>query len=288
MQKLRQEGQDLVNESGQVFDLDKFSRFKHGSTGVAAEYGSDMARSLAEAHPELLTPQVELVVSASFSKFMPLASDSLGDAFYRSLNYSLVQRDLPPADRVKIHRSELIEGDYSKMSQAERDAINEKDKLSLPEGVVRGKHLLVVDDVRMTGGCERKIDEYVQSLDLLSVWYLYAAQIDGAQAQSGPQLEARMNTAYVNNLERLAEVVTAKDFLLNSRAAKFIIGYDDKSELRQFLGAMDDQFVYNLYTGVTGNGYNRMEKYGESVDAIEGELGKRRMIRGGQLYPARG
>ena len=154
----------------------------------------------------------------------------------------------------------------------------DRDRLSLPEGLVQGKHVLVIDDVRMTGFHEQKIDEYIQSLDMLSVWYLYAIRIDEAMAKKDPTLEARMNKAYVNDLTRLAEVITTRDFLLNSRTCKFIIDYTDENELGRFLEIMDDAFLYELYFGVIGNGYSRMDRYKNATGMLETLLTKRGIL----------
>ena len=46
---------------------------------------------------------------------------------------------------VRLHRAELLEGDYSALSLVDREAFVQKDKLSMPEQLVAGKNLLVID-----------------------------------------------------------------------------------------------------------------------------------------------
>ena len=117
---VREENGQLITQDNTPLDLTTFSRFKHGGGKEAQQYGFDMANAFEVVHPEVFTPDRELVVTASISKFLPLASDSLADAFANALNYSLHRKNLPPADRMKIHRAELVEGDYSALSESER------------------------------------------------------------------------------------------------------------------------------------------------------------------------
>ena len=130
-------------------------------------------------------------------------------------------------------------GDYGTLSAQARDLHMAANVLSFRRfrpAQVRGAHLLVVDDVRVTGAHQRCLMRASEDLPLAARTFLYIAAFPGQLSGCfDPAQEDALNHTAVKTLDDLAEIVEAEDFAWNVRVCKFTLNPANHGELPRFL-----------------------------------------------------
>ena len=138
---------------------------------------------------------------------------------------------------------------------------------------MRGAHLLVVDDVRVTGAHQRCLMRASEALPLAARTFVYIAAFP---AQPGgrfdPAQEDTLNHAAVKTLGDLADIVETEDFGWNVRVCKFALSPANRAALPPFLRRMPDWFVRDLYRNSCLDGYAQMAIYAPSHALVRAEL----------------
>jgi hypothetical protein len=141
---------------------------------------------------------------------------------------------------------------------------------------VRDAHLIVVDDVKVTGAHQRCLTRASEKLPLSAQTFLYIGAFAGSSGQYvDPVLEDVLNHAAVKTLGDLAGIVRAADFAWNNRACKFLLNPANRGDLPRFLAGMPDWFVRDLYRNSRRDGYAQMDIYAGSHVIVRTELDKR-------------
>ena len=267
------------------FDTQSYSRFKYGDGNIARLYAFGLAEVLAQTRPELIYGNEQVVITSSAFKYVPTASHAIATAFQDAISYLRYTQGLPASDNIKIHRAHVEEGDYGTRSLGEREEIMRRNGIRIDGDYIKGKHLLIIDDVIITGSHERKVEQIIDSLGLLSVQFLYALQMDAEEAKADPTIEDRLNHSAVRTLENLAQIIETRNFLINARVCKFVLSQKEPAELSLFLQSANNEFLYSLYVSAIGDGYVYMEGYQANTKLIEKEMMARGLIKDGKLQP---
>jgi hypothetical protein len=243
-----------------VLDPTDFSRFKHGAADATWRLG----RHLADRVPEGVATAERLVLTASCFKFVPLASVALARVVGHRLNRTRAEAGLPPVTPTQFYRERLIEGDYSTMTLAEREAFIAGDVIRVDPEPLAGAAVLVVDDLRVTGFHEGRLASVLEAVGVPAATFAYCAVIDGT---GDPTVERRMNTASVGSLDALARLANGDGFILNSRVCKLILGAP-AAEFAEFLRVVPDDLRRALVTAWECNGYAVMTRYREAYETL--------------------
>ncbi|HSI21249.1 MAG TPA: phosphoribosyltransferase family protein [Verrucomicrobiae bacterium] len=246
-------------------DLNQFSQFKHGSGAAAQRFGRAMSAYLAESAPVVFEPEVVLI--ASCYKYAPVAAQALADETMLSLNELRITKGLPAIKRGRIYRGEVFEIDYSALSDADRKALLANDALLVDVELMKGKHVIVIDDVRITGGHERKIDPVLAEIGAASVTYVYLAAFN--EMPQSATIERELNHATVKTPANVFALASQPDFRLNSRVVKFLLGASTAEELIQNLAP---DALLDFYKAALGNGYALMPRFHETLKALRVHL----------------
>jgi hypothetical protein len=234
-----------------------YSRYKYGSLTATDAFARALGAALGERHPEVARGPRLLMTSSPYA-YVPTAATTLARRLRPLLNSA---------------------GDYGTLSAQARDRHMAANALSFrrfrPEQV-RGAHLLVVDDVRVTGAHQRCLMRASEELPLAARTFLYIASFHGpAGVGFDPTQEDALNHAAVRTLADLAAIVAAGDFAWNVRACKFMLNPANHGDLPGFLRRMPGWFVRDLYRNSRGDGYWRMPSYAASHAVVRAELGRR-------------
>lgn len=241
-----------------ALDPGDFSAFKHGASAATWRLGSHLAAHL----PAHVAGAESLVLTASCYKFVPLASVALARVVAHRLNRARAGAGLEPVVRTQFYREQLIEGDYSTMSLAEREAFIADDVIRVdPEPFADGAAVLVVDDLRVTGFHEGRLAGVLEGVGVRAATFAYLAAIDGT---GDPTVERRMNTAAVDSLDALLAV---DGMLLNSRVCKLILGAP-AADFARFVGLLPEKLRTDLVTAWECNGYAVMNTYRARYEAL--------------------
>jgi hypothetical protein len=272
-----------------MFSSARYSRYKYGSVTATEVFARALVTALDQRHPEF-TRAPRLLMTSSPYAYVPTAATTLARSLQPLLNAARSGHGLPAAPLVKVDRVRTSAGDYGTLSAEARDRHMAANALSLRRfrpGQVRGAHLLVVDDVRVTGAHQRCLMRASEELPLAARAFLYIASFcEPPGADLDPTLEDALNHAAVKTLSDLAGIVEADDFAWNVRACKFILDPANYGELPRFLRRMPSSFVRALHRNSRRDGYWRMTRYAPSHTVIRAELCQRLRTRPAARTPA--
>jgi hypothetical protein len=220
-----------------------------------------------EVHPELALASRLLMASSPYAR-VPAAATTLARRLRPVLNAARAVNGLAPVPLLRVDRVAASAGDYGTLSAQARDLHMAANVLSFRRfrpAQVRDAHLLVVDDVRVTGAHQRCLMRASEALPLAARTFLYIAAFPGQLTGcSDPVQEDVLNHTAVKTLDDLAEIVEAADFAWNVRVCKFTLSPANHGQLPPFLRRMPDWFIRDLHRGSRLDGYARMAPYAPS------------------------
>jgi PRTase ComF-like len=260
------------------FDPVKYSRYKYGSIAAADDFAQALEVAFGRRYPEVVcTPR--LLMTSSPYTYVPTAATTLARGLQPLLNAVRAGHGLPPVPLVKVERVSPGAGDYGTLSAGDRDRRMAARTLSFRRfraDHVRDAHLLVIDDVRVTGAHQRSLIRASERLPLAARTFLYIASFQSPAADCfDPTQEDALNHVAVKTLGDLAGIVAADDFAWNVRACKFVLSPAHRDGLAQFLGRMPHWFVRDLDRNARRDGYAHMSPYAPSHAVVLAELSRR-------------
>jgi PRTase ComF-like len=256
-----------------------YSRYKYGSVTATETFARTLGTAFGERHPEVVrTPR--LLLTSSPYTYVPTAATTLARRMQPALSAARARYGLPPAPLVQVDRINTAAGDYGTLSAQARDRRMAANTLSFRRfrpDQIRDAHLLIVDDVRVTGAHQRCLMSASEELPFVTRTFLYIATFSGPEnGYFDPTQEDTLNHAAIKTLGDLAGIVEANDFAWNVRVCKFALNSVNRGDLPRFLGRMPDWFVRDLYRNSSDqDGYSRMGAYAPSHAIVCTELGRR-------------
>jgi hypothetical protein len=259
-------------------------RFNRGRRLVRPHLG----QAFLDRNPRL-AHEPRLLIASSPYRRVPTAANTLAARFGTVLNAARAGRGLSPAPLVHIERMTVSSGDYGTLSAEARIRLMAVNALSFDRlrPYADGTHLIVIDDVKVTGAHQRCLTRASETLPLRSRTFLYIAAFDGTSAERlDPTLEDRLNHAVISTLDDLAGIVKDSHFSWNVRVCKFLLCPANRGDLPAFLIRMTDRFVRELRHNSLIDGYARMTAYRESHAIVRRELRRRDRLRASPRRPA--
>jgi hypothetical protein len=260
------------------FSPTRYSRYKYGSVTATDAFAGTLGAAFAERHPDLAFAPRLLLTSSPYI-YVPTAATTLARRLQPVLNAARARRGLLPAPLLQVDRVNPTSGDYGTLSGAEREGLMASNVLSFrrfrPEQV-RDAHLLIVDDLRVTGAHQRCLARASDRLPLAARTFLYLAAFGRpADGRFDPTQEDALNHAAVRTLHDLAAIVAADDFTWNVRVCKFIFDPAQRDDLPRFLARMPGWFVRDLHRNSRRDGFGQMSSYAPSHALVRAELAGR-------------
>jgi hypothetical protein len=266
-----------------------YSRYKYGSVAATESFARALASALGERHPEIVRAPGLVMTSSPYAR-VPTAATTLARRLQPLLNVTRARRGRQPAPLVQVERIGTSAGDYGTLSAPARDQRMAASALSFRRftpGQADGAHLLVIDDVRVTGAHQRCLLRASEELPLAARTFLYIASFPSRASTSfDPTQEDRLNHAAIKTLGDLARIVEAGDFTWNVRACKFVLSPANHDDLPRFLRRMPGWFVRGLHRNSRLDGYWKMTLYASSHAVVCAELSTRQGMRPATRQPA--
>lgn len=253
-----EDGQRIITSDGGTFDTHTYSRFKYSDPNAAAYYGTLLAEGIQRCHifQKANTNPDDVVITASAYKSLPTAAQAVATAAIETLKASGC-----PVHKGRIHRDKLTEGDYGAMSADERAYWMSCNGLWVDPEIFEGRHVIVADDVSISGAHGRAIVSMFASVPLASLTLMHIIELDPALAIKDPKIEDRMNHAVIKNLGDLRHLINQHpEYTPNARTVKFVLSHPI-DQLTAFLRSLPDSLVCQLHYGVQADEYDRMQSY---------------------------
>lgn len=266
----------VYDEEGNVFDAQAYSKFKYGDARKAERYGIKLAQEFIKQNQDIFLGEdheTNFIIAEHPRKYILKGANVISRHFQNYLNLYLVSNGKNPIMSVPIFMSSVFEGDYGTFDKVIRDKVMSKQQFFTSTELFQNKHIILVDDIRITGTGERKIASFLEELNPESVHFLYVAKLNQNQADSNPEIESLINHVWMNDPERLIEIMNTDYFALNARVAKHVLTLNGQT-LVQFLSKITDTRIKELYFAVISDGYSVLSKYGQSYGLLEYEFNK--------------
>lgn len=240
------------------FNPTNYSKFKFGSKVVARQFGKELADGFWEEFEHNI-PNEQIVVFPSPYNFIPTATFVLKDYFIRHFNEYLIDSGKLPVEEGRIVRNTTYREDYGAMNSEERMRLIGNDKFHIDTEFVKGKTLIFIDDIRVTGAHERMIDKLISEYGLTNqCYFIYFASVESETIPA--QIENELNYFYVKSLMDVNRIIHDEDFIFNTRTVKYILN-STPTDCKDFLNYQSGKILSNLYHLAIGNSYHLIPEY---------------------------
>jgi hypothetical protein len=261
-------------EEFNLIDIEKYSKFKHGSKSLAREFGFALGDSFvkSDTFTELVKSNKPIVVCPAPFNNIPTASYTLKDYFLARLADACHQYDVE-IEEVKVYRKHSYNTEYGEMTASERDKAISADTFQIDREFVSGKHVIFVDDCRISGAHERRMQYMVNKQKLnISSSYIYYAALTTENAD--PRIENQLNHQAIHNIDSIIDLILYDEFTWNTRVVKKVLR-SNVTDLSRFVSRLMDKSadlaVRTIHTMVTYailNGYHKDETMTESINDL--------------------
>ena len=258
---------EVMCSDGSSFDRVAYSRFKYGFLPPAIEYGKQLAALVADELFDVAGDRPIIVVSAPY-KYLPTASEAIARAMLQELSLLAVLDGREPPVLLPFGKTQVGDSSYARSSEADRLAKLATLGLHIDERRIPGSHVLVVDDIRITGTAQKATATYLEQLDPASIWYLHAARLPEDVGKEFPHLESELNETVPHSLRGFFQEMLAGEFQLNTRVLRYILETEDTEEFRLFLGAMPIANLVEIHQAAVGTGVEYYRKHRHNLDIV--------------------
>lgn len=240
----------------------EYSRFKYGSKSIARKFG----KSIGEMLTQMLTENKQYVVVPAPYNFIPTATYALKDYVIATMNRKAADRGFKPVQEAKIFRPASYNADYGNMTLDERREAIGSEKFHVDVEFLKGKTVLFLDDIRVTGAHEERIIEMIQRLQPdCECIFVYFARVIG---EVDPKVENHLNYYAMKSLLDLDKIIKNDEFIFNTRNIKFILSAPAE-EFRNFIQYQKRIFSETLYSDLIGNGYHLEPDFATNVNYLK-------------------
>jgi predicted phosphoribosyltransferase len=254
-----------IGADGTTIDKVRYSRYKYGQVEAVEAFAAELARAAVAHSPEFA--DAPTTVTAPASRTVPIGADMLADGVLRHLNHARTAQLREPAVRAKLQRFEVPSGDYGSEDLETRKALLAAERISSIPELFTDRHVIVVDDLWVTGTSAEVTAAAVERWRPASLTYLVIATVQPHLADLYPEVEHELNHAAVNSLPALAELTRDGSVVVNQRVCKFVLSHP-ASVVEAWLPGLAPQFVWQLYSAVLAEGFGLMPEYRETVAVI--------------------
>lgn len=256
------------DDQNKPFCFSKYSKLKFGCDKSAQEFGTHLAQSFFKAHSDSILVDRAVVIPSPYN-YVPNAATVLTRHFVRELNHLVVHRNGEPVEYSTINRKVSYVQDYGFLKAEQRKGLIDNDVFYLNPEFYQDKTLIFVDDVRITGTHENKLEELLDQRNIKnSVFYLYIGDYSGNR----PEIESELNFASVKNIHDYINIAKGGAHMI-VRPIKYILGASE-SDRAELLKSLHSQQLNALYYGILGDGLYKIPQYQKAFGQIKSFMGK--------------
>ena len=250
-----------------AFDLKAYSRFKYGEQSYADLAGSILASLFISVFPTYFETADEcssssssgsssgtsLLVTESPYHCVPGAATGLKLYFLNHINKVRVSKGLSTVPDTKINRLKAFAGDYSELGVDERvKRMKTTARYYVDSALVKGKHLIVIDDCKISGSHIENIYQELQSTEVAQVTFIILVE---AFDKCPCSIETFLNHSSVNDLSTWSIVQQLSSTRLTQRSIKFLLrSKESESKILSELAKLPLHFLTGIYYGIINDG----------------------------------
>jgi hypothetical protein len=246
------------------FEASDYSKLKFGSDIAARKFGYALAKSFFEKYSDKLMANDCVVIPSPYN-FVKNAATLMTLHFVDALNELLVDANGNNVEYSIIHRKVSYTNDYGFLSKEKRKGLIDNDNFYLNKAFLKGKFLIFIDDVKITGTHEEKLKEVLADNKMRNeVAFLYFAEYFG----DDPSIEAKLNFAGINSLWDYKDLSEEPNHQIIIRPIKYVLSQDGHT-FQQVLSSFSKDKLYEIYLGSLAEGYYKIEKYQANLKLLK-------------------
>lgn len=257
----------IYNSESFGFSPADYSRFKFGDDMIAQKFGTDLAEYFIKQYLQANPIFNQIVVLSSPYSFIPTATFAMKDYFVFTLNRWLVENSFNVVQETKVHRTTSYKEDYGELDAEQRMKLIGNDSFHIDRDFLKGKTLLFLDDIKITGSHERMIRKMLLEYELNNDTHLlYFAELENKDIH--PNIENLLNYYDVKSIFDLHTIINSRSFRINTRIVKYILNSDYHS-FQIFILNQSENFISLLYNMALGNNYHTIHQYHKNLNYIK-------------------
>jgi hypothetical protein len=267
----------ITNADSFSFEPAEYSNFKFGDDKIAEKFGNNLAEKfIKDVLSVINVSTTQFVVISSPYSFIPTATFSLKNHFVSILNNWLASQSFPVVQETKIYRTITYKEDYGELNAEQRIKLIGNDVFYIDTEFIKGKTLIFLDDIRITGSHERMISKMLDRYQINNNSYLlYFAELINTNIH--PNIENYLNYYSIKSIFDLDKLIDSEDFVINTRVVKFIL-HTDKANFKLFIQNKKTKFLKLLYNMAIGNGYHSINVYSGNILTLKKEISNSQLI----------
>ena len=204
--------------AGAGFDIEAYSRMKFGSDRAAKELGVEMADGFVRHHRDVLDRRCVVIPAPSTT--VPVAATLLSRHFTNRLNARLIAEGARPVEWTLAHRDITYNNNYADLPGEERRQLLATDRVYFNKDFITGKFLIFIDDCRITGAHEEKLEASLRNEALPND---HAFACFAAYTGDNPSIESRLNHAAIKSADDLIELSFEPGHQVTTRAVRLLL-----------------------------------------------------------------
>lgn len=239
------------------FDIKDYSKLKFGDRIIAKQFGYELAESFYNTHTDVLLAEDCVVISSPYN-YIKNAATIMTEYFIERLNQLLVNACGKSVEYTTIHRKVSYTADYGFLSKEKRKSLLNNDEFYINKDFVKGKTIIFVDDVKITGTHEDKLKDILDetSLNNIGHFFLYYANYSGNQ----PDIESKINFASAKTDKDFSDLLTNKNAEMIIRPIKYIMSLEE-DKFSRIITSLGFYYSYKLYNACLAEGYYKIPQY---------------------------
>lgn len=255
------ESGEVHDENGADFDPAAYSRMKYGSRKDTKQFAEEITQTISQDMPSILESETPPLLLVAYKAVQP-ACGYLSRYSLDIINRERVERGLEPGEVVKIHKGQVTATDYARASAEEREAELTSIDFSLRGASLENTNAIILDDIRISGGAERRILSVIEALDTPPAHLMlgYVALFNPNQALQAPHVEGEINSTEIKSTQDVIQLMSEGDFDLNIRTLKMILGAS-RDELSAMIETAKPEYIEEILRGAIDTGPAFIQKY---------------------------
>ena len=262
----RNAAHSIVDSQVIPFEPIEYSKFKFGDFSIAKKYGKELFEYFRLIHlPSLIFKYNKILIFSSPYSRIPTSSLYLTQVFLEEFNNFLIENGMKEVklEFCKISRCQSYTEDYGGMIAEERFNLIKNDTYELLNIPEKEDLCIFIDDISITGTHQRVVEKLLKdnSIETKSLFLYYAKLSNSAIC---PSFENHLNYSFINDYERLLEIILSETYKITTRATKYILSLK-KKDLDYFINELIlrekisilNELIYMSYE----NEFNKIEHY---------------------------
>lgn len=255
-----------------------YPQLKLGVTESVNYFGAQLSRLIEDAVTQSLPRTTDWAIAGPTYNVLPGAPNLLCSYIYEDLKKRLPDSitlsllhlhaetdDLEIKDSESLHQYH----NYSTFNRQERSQLYEQSpELLLEPRDFRGRSIIFVNDIRVTGAHEAYMQRAFAKMDSLQICWLYVLAIDREIAVAEPEVEYAINNSCFASFEEFADLLATQNLEYTSRCITRLLCYE-LSQLELLFRMLDVDRKRAILELTTAEGRFSGDYFKEKIDLLK-------------------